>query len=117
MTEKRTQPRFSVSLPVEIKLYHVEGQADLAGRTQTATLADVSEGGMRIVVDRPLTLAAQVELRLSIPVLASSFTHRAEVRWSRNLDGTGRYATGLQFHGTPAYMQEWRELMEYVRES
>jgi hypothetical protein len=69
MTERRNEPRFAVGKSARVTLLDEAAQAPSSPRESPAneimgTIADVSERGMRLLLDRPLPIDAAVRIDL-----------------------------------------------------
>jgi c-di-GMP-binding flagellar brake protein YcgR len=86
--ERRTSPRLNAVVPVKV------GADGARGETR-----DISEGGLGLVVKKPLERGSSVEIELVLNEGAgASVKTMATVMWSAAAD-TGAHVAGLRFDG------------------
>ncbi len=80
-----------------------------------ATLTkDISEGGVRIILDNFLALNTEVKLNLSLPEITRSISALGKISWSQNLPCSERYQFGVEF--TQINSEDKKHLLEFLRE-
>lgn len=114
--ERRQTKRLEYHASVEIKLYSVAGRSELANKTLTCEIADVSVGGVRFESEADIPVGTQLKLRIAISDPPSAFSHQGEVRWAQAVNGHARVAVGVRFTGSSEHMQEWRRVVEHIAE-
>ncbi|MGF1581737.1 MAG: PilZ domain-containing protein [Gemmataceae bacterium] len=65
------------------------------GRNIALTVLDVSETGVRLLVDRPLEPGEEVEVNLEVIVHRHAFRLRANVVWCLAVEYQGCYCKGI----------------------
>ncbi len=70
-------------------------------------LMDLSEGGMRVIVEHPLPAGTPLAIRLEMPDVHGGLPLKGEVKRCRSVQGTGRYELGLLLEKDPgkAYLK------------
>ena len=70
-------------------------------------LMDLSEGGMRVLVDHPFPAETPLAIRLEMPDVHGGLSLQGEVKRCRGMQGAGRYELGILLDKKPgkAYLK------------
>lgn len=108
--EKRRYPRFNSHLPVRFQL------KDSPSKFGHALSRDISEGGMRLILNeffRPKT-----EVLLEMIVLGRIINPSAKVVWAQRISHSDNYQIGLEFLEMDRIEREkLKNYVDYKRES
>jgi hypothetical protein len=94
MSDHRRHERKSAAFHAEIRR---RDSGEILGN-----LADISDGGLMLTTEQPLTVDAIIELEIELPrdsVEGTSVVVPARVRWCEPDLAPGVYAAGLEFIG------------------
>lgn len=69
------------------------------GEFSKCTVRDISRGGCSLIIDRPLKLHTNVEVRMRLRPDASEMTLLGEVMRHEVIKTSGKHSHGLRFHG------------------
>jgi len=112
--ERRQHPRFSQSLEVAYSVIKKACLKNCGGNT-----LDVSEGGLRLILEEKLSLGSILNLRISIPGLGQPAEAIGEVVWTEDAknteDPSGKrlFYSGVKF----SFMKDppGRQFVDYLR--
>jgi c-di-GMP-binding flagellar brake protein YcgR len=112
MSDRRKYARAASIFGVNVKLYDVAGRPDMSGRELPGRTSDLSEGGVRLLLEGDLPAGTEVSLRISLKEPPCAFTHTGIVRWCRKDDAVEVYHVGLEFvSASPDHQAAWRAQM------
>jgi hypothetical protein len=65
-------------------------------------LMDLSEGGMRVLVDHPFPAGTPLAIRLEMPDVHGGLPLEGDVKRCRSMQGSGRYELGILLEKNPS---------------
>lgn len=91
--EKRTSPRFTI---YHLAKYH-HLTPEPSGHLVTCSVKDIAGGGVCLRTEEELPVSTVIQLYINLPQFSQPVSTLAKVIWTRKLDRTNRYESGIQF--------------------
>jgi len=87
-------------------------QTAKAGKKKKSEAKDLSQAGIRFVVDEKVDIGTVIDVSLSLERLEYSFMAKAEVRWVNEVVKNRRYEIGVKFINLPE--TDIKKLLNYM---
>jgi hypothetical protein len=113
--DKRSHPRIHLESEVYLE-FTAPGWDGSPGEIVTCSTMDVSYGGAKVGMDRPLLPGAIYNLDVSIPALGGSFALVGQVAWCHSGgEQEDNWFVGFLFvDGSDTDIERWRECLQHV---
>lgn len=106
--ERRKYARLECSMPVQYKKV-----GDLDSGISKALTRDISEGGVRLVVDEYIPTASKLTLIISFPFRDKKIKALGKIVWARRHSEMPIYDVGIEFISTTKSTK--RDIADFVR--
>jgi hypothetical protein len=94
--ERRSAPRLPRHEQVFARVATCPAHPDLVGTVLRAASEDLSRGGLRVRIDRPMDVGTVFDLWLKIKDAEGTFLLHGTVRWLHEAEVEGDYYVGIQ---------------------
>ncbi len=111
---RRQHPRFAQSLAVLYSVVKRQGSGNAAGKTK-----DISEGGVRLILDEKLPIGASLNLKISLPDSTQPAEVGGDVVWTEDApeihepSGKRFFYSGIKF--SSINKPSGKYLIDYIR--
>jgi hypothetical protein len=94
---RRGQARVPFECDIRFQRSVLQRDGCLKSVSGQGTLQNLSDGGICLTTDSPLSVKQFLALSIPAPVPGVAIPTLALVRWTRQIRGKGKYAAGLSF--------------------
>lgn len=103
MSERRQTSRAEEKLDITVKVESAPEVRELEGKIFHTSSIDISLGGLQLIVDVPVPVGAQLELKVIFDYSSQNYWHKGIVMWedewlSDNMIEKSLYKIGVQFN-------------------
>ena len=114
--ERRANARVRRLIGASVRFYDVQGSALVCHKEWHCELRDLSEGGVGVEVDRPITVGTKLTMRIAVENPATFMSMKAQVCWCQETTTPGLWRVGLWFKDEkPIRLAVWAAVVDRVR--
>jgi hypothetical protein len=93
--DRRAHPRFEQTEDMSLKIVFSSENPGLLGKTMDGATLDVSAGGLRLALDRPIKVDSVLDVWVTLKGQKRKYFLTGNVRWCNESDKPGIYQIGV----------------------